>query len=74
MTLNSLHISGSSSQVETTTPLTHLSVTTTTMKTEFQCKYYAIPLKSKCDGIPHCSPDHKDEKDCPEGNIYLTFS
>ena len=44
MTLNSLHISGSSSQVETTTPLTHLSVTTTTMKTEFQCKYYALLL------------------------------
>ena len=63
-------VSGPPSQTETTMPLTHLPVTTTTIVTEFQCKAYPIPLKLRCDGIPHCPPDHEDEKDCPEGNIY----
>ena len=67
-------VSGPPSQTETTMPLTHLPVTTTTIVTEFQCKGYPIPLKLKCDGIPHCQPDHEDEKDCPEGEIYFSFS
>ena len=67
-------ISGPPSQTETTTPLTHLPVTTTTtIETEFQCKAYPIPLELRCDGIPHCPPDHEDEKDCPEGNTVITW-
>ena len=63
------NVSGPSSQTETTTPLTHLPVITTTIEIEFQCKAYPIPLKLRCDGIPHCAPGNEDEKDCPEGKI-----
>ena len=69
ITSDSSDVSGPSSQTETTTQLPHLPVTTTTIEPLFQCKSYPIPLKLRCDGIPHCAPGNEDEKDCPEGKI-----
>jgi len=60
-------VEGSSSPIETTTPLTPLPVTTTTKEPTFQCQYYEIPLELRCDGIPHCMPENEDEQNCPEG-------
>ena len=52
---------------------TTAKISTTTMEPEFQCKFYPIPMKFRCDGIPHCAPDHEDEKGCPEGKNLLLF-
>ena len=35
------------------------------IKSQFQCQYYSIPLKFRCDGITNCVPDGFDEQDCP---------
>ena len=74
ITLYIFNIAGSSSPIETTTPLTPLPVTTTTKEPTFQCQYYEIPLELRCDGIPHCMPGNEDEQNCPEGNIQPCFS
>ena len=36
------------------------------IESQFQCQYWSIPLKFRCDGITHCVPDGSDEQDCPE--------
>ena len=35
------------------------------IESQFQCQYYSIPLKFRCDGITNCVPDGFDEQDCP---------
>ena len=37
-----------------------------TIESQFQCQFWSIPLKFRCDGITHCVPDGFDEQDCPE--------
>ena len=36
------------------------------VKSQFQCQFWSIPSKFRCDGITHCVPDGSDEQDCPE--------
>ena len=54
------------STLETSTVTTLL---TTTIENQFQCQFYLIPLRYKCDGIIHCIPDGADEQDCPEAPV-----
>ena len=35
------------------------------IESQFQCQYYSVPLKFRCDGITNCVPDGFDEQDCP---------
>ena len=35
------------------------------IESQFQCQYWSIPLKFRCDGITNCVPDGFDEQDCP---------
>ena len=39
---------------------------TPTAESQFQCQFWSIPLRFRCDGITHCVPDGSDEQDCPE--------
>ena len=39
---------------------------TPTVESQFQCQFWSIPLRFRCDGITHCVPDGSDEQDCPE--------
>ena len=55
-------------EVSTSTAKVSLSVTTT-VKSQFQCQFYQIPIGFKCDGTTHCVPDGTDERDCPEAPI-----
>ena len=52
-------------EVSTSTAKVSLSVTTT-VKSQFQCQFYQIPIQFKCDSIIHCVPDGADEQDCPK--------
>ena len=36
------------------------------VESQFQCQFWSIPSKFRCDGITHCVPDGSDEQDCPE--------
>ena len=48
------------------TSTTKVSTSLTPMiESQFQCQYYSIPLKFRCDGITNCVPDGFDEQDCP---------
>ena len=42
---------------------------TPTVESQFQCQFWSIPLKFRCDGITHCVPDGSDEQDCPEATV-----
>ena len=55
-------------EVSTSTAKVSLSVTTT-VKSQFQCQFYQIPIGFKCDGTTHCVPDGTDERDCPEAPV-----
>ena len=36
------------------------------IESRFQCQFWSIPLKFRCDGVTNCFPDGFDEQDCPE--------
>ena len=36
------------------------------VESQFQCQFWSIPLRFRCDGVTNCFPDGYDEKDCPE--------
>ena len=37
---------------------------------EFQCKFYKVPMKFRCDGVVNCVPDKTDEENCPGSKIF----
>ena len=57
---------GTSTPEKMSTSTTKVSTSLTPMiESQFQCQYYSIPLKFRCDGITNCVPDGFDEQDCP---------
>ena len=44
------------------------------IESQFQCQFWSIPLKFRCDGITHCVPDGSDEQDCPEAPTISSFT
>ena len=50
-----------------TSTITKVSTSLTpTVESRFQCQFWSIPLRFRCDGVTNCFPDGYDEQDCPE--------
>ena len=58
---------GTSTPEKMSTSTTKVSTSLTPIvESQFQCQFWSIPLRFRCDGITHCVPDGSDEHDCPE--------